>query len=248
MSTDVLEIQQPSAELTAVLCGSFRRDPDGLRKTFERLRCSYSLLSPVDVAWVDPDAEFVKLAHEDQMSLEEVEGRHLSAILDADFVWLFCPGGYVGTSASMEIGYAHAHGVPVLSDVTPSDGTIASMVTIVHGGLELVSEQLAPSPGRGIGGLQRYYGRTAARRGWDGESPRDTLLLLTEEFGELARAIRKQDGLRRDGSYPMTDVGLELADVQLYVVHLANALGIDLADAVTAKEQINANRQNFRAA
>ena len=38
----------------------------------------------------------------------------------------------------------------------------------------------------------------------------------------------------------------ELADVALYVVHLANVLGIDLGAAVSAKEQANAKRFPIR--
>ena len=68
------------------------------------------------------------------------------------------------------------------------------------------------------------------------------MLLLTEEIGELARAIRKSEGLKRDAGY--NDVGLldELADVQLYLVHLANSLGVSLDEAVNQKETKNDER------
>jgi hypothetical protein len=35
------------------------------------------------------------------------------AIRNSQFVWLHAPEGYIGTSGALEIGYAHAHGVPV---------------------------------------------------------------------------------------------------------------------------------------
>ena len=71
------------------------------------------------------------------------------------------------------------------------------------------------------------------------------MLLLTEEMGELARAIRKIQGLKRDGGYD--DVGLldELADVQIYLAHLANTLDADLGYAVSQKE--HRNQQRFEA-
>jgi NTP pyrophosphatase (non-canonical NTP hydrolase) len=68
------------------------------------------------------------------------------------------------------------------------------------------------------------------------------MLLLTEEVGELARSVRHAVGLTRHGSSDVDNPAGELADVQLYVVHLANVLGIDLASAVTAKELENLRR------
>ena len=65
------------------------------------------------------------------------------------------------------------------------------------------------------------------------------MLLLTEEIGELARAIRKDAGLNRDKDYNNVSILDELADVQLYLVHLANNLNVNLADAVTQKETKN---------
>jgi NTP pyrophosphatase (non-canonical NTP hydrolase) len=85
----------------------------------------------------------------------------------------------------------------------------------------------------------------ARRRGWDDESARDTMLLLTEEIGELARAVRKHEGLKRDHAYD-TDIAEELADVQLYLLHLASIQKIDLGDAVTAKETHNEKRFRTR--
>lgn len=237
-----------AGRISVVLCGSFRRDPDQLRATHRVLSELYTVISPTDVSWIDSTAEFVRLPHEVELSTHEIERAHLRAMQCADFVWLHCPDGYVGTSAAMEIGYADAHGIPVLAAVKPADQTLADMVAVVDGGPGLATEHLAARPGNAIAGLQRYYHRAAARRGWADESARDTMLLLTEEFGELARAIRKESGLRRDGDFGSTNVAEELADIQLYLVHLANALGVDLADAVTSKEAVNARRFAERSA
>lgn len=58
---------------------------------------------------------------------------------------------------------------------------------------------------------------------------------MVEEVGELARALRKREKLTRHGSYPESTEAHELADVLLYVVHLANVLGLDLAEVVQRK-------------
>lgn len=233
------------ASLSTVLSGTFHRAPEQLRATFEALSLRYHVLSPQSVDWVDLSEEFVRLPSEQEETLNAVEGRHLSAVRAADFVWLFCPEGYVGRSATMEIGYAQASGVPVLTDCLPTDPVLASMVTLVPS-VDQAATALVPRPGQGLAPLQRYYARIAERRGWSEESARDTLLLMTEEIGELARAVRKQAGLARDDADNLGPVGHELADVQLYLVHLANALGVDLAEAVTEKESLNAARHARR--
>jgi NTP pyrophosphatase (non-canonical NTP hydrolase) len=98
-----------------------------------------------------------------------------------------------------------------------------------------------PPPLPAVKSFQTYYARAAVRRGYEKESAENTLLLMLEEFGELASAIRKRQKLRRDhGS--RSNEEQELADVFIYVVHLANVLGIDLGEAVHAKEQINIKR------
>ena len=62
---------------------------------------------------------------------------------------------------------------------------------------------------------------------------------MLEEFGELARALRKHEQLTRHGADLATNEALELADVFIYVVHMANILNLDLSQAVQQKELIN---------
>ena len=62
---------------------------------------------------------------------------------------------------------------------------------------------------------------------------------MVEEVGELARAIRKKGNLKRHGRPIREDEGLELADVFIYVIHLANVLGVNLSQVVKQKELLN---------
>ena len=144
----------------------------------------------------------------------------------------------------MELGHASAQGVAVYTDTAPSDPVLASLVSVVPSPefIPRVADRAGGDPGTGVGRLQRYYATVAARRGWANESPRDTLLLMTEEMGELARAVRMAEGLDRQHSDSGSNLAEELADVQLYLVHLANALGLDLAAAVSQKEARNSAR------
>ena len=55
-------------------------------------------------------------------------------------------------------------------------------------------------------------------------------------------AVRKREKLVRHGAYAGTSESHELADVFLYVVHMANVLGLDLAGIVREKEFINVEK------
>lgn len=223
------------------LIGTFRKDVKGLKQIYEQLSGNFELLCPKSVDFIDYTAAVVRASHEVDDSTNDIEERVLESIQRSDFVWLFAPSGHVGPSAAFEIGVAHSLGVPIYTNSELEDEMLTTMLTgVVKSPLEV--PERVHKPGKGIAGLQRYYEKVSKRRGWNNESPKDAMLLLTEEIGELARAIRKSQGLKRDSGYK--DVGLldELADVQLYLVHLANGLGVRLDEAVNQKETKNDER------
>jgi len=229
-----------------VICGTFHRELEVLEQDFQALvAAGCEVLSPIDVAFVDEVDGFVLGEHELDQDPHAVESRHLSALEHADLVWLHAPDGYVGSSAAMELGVAHTLGVAVFGRELPRDVTLrqfAEAVGSIEEALVRAGELAADIPSRPLDSLQAYYARVAEQRGYGQESAQDTMLLLTEEFGELARAVRKRVGLARAGGYDDEDAAQELADVQLYLVHLANVLGVRLGEAVSAKERVNAER------
>jgi NTP pyrophosphatase (non-canonical NTP hydrolase) len=235
---------------TVVICGSFRRDPAALKRDHEALRrAGATVLSPLDVEFVAEVDGFVLAAHELDEDPAAIEARHLSALKRADMVWLHAPQGYVGPSAALELGVAHTIGLPIFARHAPIDGTLRPFATAVVSPEEAIARLAAigaHTPGNPLEVLQDYYGRMARERGYQDESPQDTMLLLTEEVGELARAVRRTVGLARSGRMTAVDPAEELADVQLYLLHLANVLGIRLGDAVVAKERTNRNRNRIR--
>jgi NTP pyrophosphatase (non-canonical NTP hydrolase) len=235
-----------AAALNVVICGSFRRDPQILRAEYDALRVAgCRVLSPLDLNFADEQDGFVYLDHEVGQQPTHIERGHVEAIRDADLVWLHAPGGYLGPSGAFEIGAAHAAGVPVYAKAQVRDVGLRDFVIIVGSPGDAVVHRktmFAHRPGEPLKALQTYYDRAALARGWTEEGPVDCMLLLTEEVGELARSVRHSVGLARHGSADAENPAEELADVQLYVVHLANVLGIDLAAAVTAKELENVRR------
>jgi NTP pyrophosphatase (non-canonical NTP hydrolase) len=160
-------------------------------------------------------------------------------------VWLHAPNGYLGASGAFEIGAAHAAGVPVYASTPVVDVGLRDFVNLVSSPRDAVIHRrtaVIHKPGEPLKALQTYYLRAALARGWDSEGAAECMLLLTEEVGELARSIRHVTGLSRHAADATTNAAEELADVQLYVVHLANVLGVDLATAVTDKDAKNLRR------
>lgn len=64
---------------------------------------------------------------------------------------------------------------------------------------------------------------------------------LSEEVGELAKAIRKDERLEKNNNIKGT-IEEELYDVIYYVVCLANMYGIDLEECAILKEKLNAEK------
>lgn len=87
----------------------------------------------------------------------------------------------------------------------------------------------------------------AAERDWDQfHSPRNLLLALTGEVGELASLVQwrtdaevEQMLADQDGRRQLEE---EVADVAIYLLRLADVCGIDLLSAVTDKIAVNARK------
>lgn len=86
-----------------------------------------------------------------------------------------------------------------------------------------------------------------AERDWHQyHTPRNLLLALTGEVGELAELMQWRGevapGLPGWAPDDVRKVGDELADVQLYLVRLADVCGVDLGRAVLRKLEVNARK------
>jgi NTP pyrophosphatase (non-canonical NTP hydrolase) len=235
-------LSDPLPLLRAVLSGSYRKDLAGLKSNYEELLdIGCRVLSPSNVTVVSESDGFVYMQGEEAESPDVIEGRHLDSIQQSDFVWLHAPDGYVGPTASLEIGFANALGVPVFSKERVKDSVIQSFVREVSSPAKAIEflRRGFHVPRPPLAAFQDYYRRVAIQRGYNSEGPKDCLVLMVEEVGELCRAIRKREGLVRHGTSPQSNEGLELADVFLYVVHMANVLDVDLSKLVQDKELIN---------
>jgi hypothetical protein len=118
--------------LTATVSGSFHRHMEVITSAVRELATlSVRVLSPADPRVVAAQGEFLFVASDRVRSVRLVQDRHLDSIRASDFLWLVCPDGYVGQSASMEIGAAATTGVPIFTTRAPLDLTLREYVTVV---------------------------------------------------------------------------------------------------------------------
>lgn len=94
--------------------------------------------------------------------------------------------------------------------------------------------------------MQAYIKNIISIRGFSEQKVQDTMLLLFEETGELAKAIRKTIpnfaiDYKKIENY--TDIEEEIADVFIVLTSICNKLNINLYDAIKNKEEKNNKRQ-----
>jgi hypothetical protein len=119
--------------LTATVSGSFHRHLHAITAAVQELfDLGVKVLSPadpriVDSLVVDSLGEFLFVASDRVRSVKLVQDRHIQGISASDFLWLVAPDGYVGQSASMELGFAVAW-----NSYTRYDSAIRSDATAIR--------------------------------------------------------------------------------------------------------------------
>lgn len=105
--------------------------------------------------------------------------------------------------------------------------------------LELISDQCS------LNQIQLYFEKVFISRGFDKDSLENKTILLMEEIGELAKAIRKHIGMGidKDKVEHYSNIKEEIADVLIVLISIANRLDINISEALIAKEKINAERK-----
>ena len=94
--------------------------------------------------------------------------------------------------------------------------------------------------------IQDYIKEVIKIRGFSEQKVQDKMLLLLEETGELAKAIRKtipEASVDYERIENYTDIEEEVADVFIVLVSICNRLNINLYDAIIKKEEKNIKRQ-----
>ena len=93
--------------------------------------------------------------------------------------------------------------------------------------------------------IQNYIKKIMEMRGFNKEKSSDKILLLVEEVGELAKAIRKNEnnlGIDKTKEYNYSSIESEIADVFIVLLSICDILNIDLLKAFLNKEEENSKR------
>lgn len=104
------------------ISGSFRKHLIQILKIKKQLEnAGILVLSPRFMEPKNPDEEFVVFNGEEGVSPLQLERYHLNSITKSDALIICNPQGYVGASALIEIGYAHALGKRVIFTEKPQE-------------------------------------------------------------------------------------------------------------------------------
>lgn len=104
------------------ISGSFRKHLEYILKVRKQLvEQGTEVLSPRFTEPKNPGEEFVVFSGEEDMSPLELERHHLHSIEQCDALIVCDPEGYVGASALIEIGYAHALGKRIIFVEKPEE-------------------------------------------------------------------------------------------------------------------------------
>lgn len=87
--------------------------------------------------------------------------------------------------------------------------------------------------------IQQYIDEMVKHRGLNNDDAHYELMLLVEEVGELAKAIRKATGGKFAADTTRTNLDHEAADVFMMLIGICNIFKIDLESALRDKEEIN---------
>ena len=96
-----------------------------------------------------------------------------------------------------------------------------------------------------INEIQSYIKKVMEVRGFNKEKSSDKILLLVEEVGELAKAIRKNErklGIDKTKEYNYSSIGSEIADVFIVLLSICDILNMDLLKVFLEKEEENIKR------
>lgn len=93
--------------------------------------------------------------------------------------------------------------------------------------------------------LQRRLAEFARARDWEQfHSPKNLSMALIAEAAELVEHFQwlSEEQSHKLAPEKLEEVGLELADIQIYLIRIADMLGVDLIQATWDKIEINEKR------
>jgi len=107
---------------TTVISGSFRKYYNEIKEAIEQFNLlGFDVLSPKNSIIINPDDDFALLESDKSDNIYFIEDKHLSAIKEADFLYVVNPAGYIGLTVAFEMGYAYANNRKIYCMHEPQD-------------------------------------------------------------------------------------------------------------------------------
>lgn len=130
--------------LRATVSGSFHRFIREVQESVIELEdLGVEVLSPAEPVIVGADGPFLYVASDLVRNMRLIQERHNECIMGSDLLWLVCPGGYMGLSATFELAVAWMAAVPVYGTTAPVDVTLRMYVNVVASIADAVAEAQA---------------------------------------------------------------------------------------------------------
>lgn len=112
--------------------GSFNRHMDELEEAvFQLTEAQHEVLAPRSLGIVDCDGAFLFVVGNKVRKVEYVVDEVFRAIGDFSLLVVVAPKGSVGMSVAMEIGFAIALGIPVVSTDVVDNWTLREYIQVV---------------------------------------------------------------------------------------------------------------------
>ena len=120
--------------MKCTISGSFRKFHAEILRAYDVFdNNGISVLAPRKSEAKNPGAELILLETDPSgATVKQIEDAHLAAIAASNFLYVVNPGGYIGPSVTLEMGYAHGLKKPIFSSDLPSDHALKAYITEVR--------------------------------------------------------------------------------------------------------------------
>jgi acetyltransferase-like isoleucine patch superfamily enzyme len=109
-------------QIKTVISGSFRKYYQEIKEAIEQFEnLGIDVLSPKKSIIINPDNDFALLESDESDNIYYIENKHLSAIIEASFLYVVNPNGYIGLTVAFEMGWAYANNCTIYCMHEPND-------------------------------------------------------------------------------------------------------------------------------
>jgi NTP pyrophosphatase (non-canonical NTP hydrolase) len=248
-----VSLMKRDSALKLVILGDFKKHLDRVVEAISEFSgLGVEVTSPAFSIPEDPSEDFILSFGEEAKDPKQSEGKHLKAIKKAHLLYLVNPEGRLGKLVNLELGYALAYHKPVFALEKINEPALRLFCQGTGRPKKILKQyQKLPQPllprltaRPALIELQDYLHQVGIEREFVDEAPKEMMLLLVKEVGELAKSLHKGENLKVSQPRPRSYSAVEgeLADCLICLFNLANGLNMDLEKAFRLREEENEQR------